>query len=127
VEQRRVPSPCEQNILIVDDEAGVRDVLAEVLRRNGYAVEVAGTVAEANDLLGKHRYQVVVTDWRLPDGDGTLIVNLAAELGSHAFLMSGYLTRMLPGNVDPRQTLMKPVLPSELLAVVRAASATPDD
>jgi hypothetical protein len=61
-----------------------------------------------------------VTDWRLPDGDGTLIANLAAELGSNAFLMSGYLSRMLPGNVDPRQTLMKPVLPSELLAAVRA-------
>ena len=122
MEQRRVPSPYEQSILIVDDEAAVRDLLAEVLRKNGYAVEVAGTVAAANDLLGKHRYQVVVTDWRLPDGDGTLIANLAAELGSHAFLMSGYLTRMLPGNVDPRRTLMKPVLPSELLAVVRACT-----
>jgi DNA-binding response OmpR family regulator len=120
MEQRRIPSPCGQNILIVDDEAGVRDLLAEVLRENGYAVEVAGTVAEASDLLGKRGYQVVVTDWRLPDGDGTLIANLAAELGSNAFLMSGYLSRMLPGNVDPRQTLMKPVLPSELLAAVRA-------
>jgi DNA-binding response OmpR family regulator len=120
MEQRRIPSPCGQNIRIVDDEAGVRDLLAEVLRENGYAVEVAGTVAEASDLLGKRGYQVVVTDWRLPDGDGTLIANLAAELGSNAFLMSGYLSRMLPGNVDPRQTLMKPVLPSELLAAVRA-------
>jgi DNA-binding response OmpR family regulator len=131
MEQRPISLPCEQDILIVDDEAGVRDLLAEVLRENGYVVEVAGTVAEASDLLGKCRYQVVVTDWRLPDGDGTLIANLAAELGSHAFLMSGYLTRMLAGNVDPRRTLMKPVLPSELLATVRAcigrASATPDD
>lgn len=129
--QGRISPPCEKDILIVDDAAGVRDTLAEILRENGYTVEVAATVVEATELLGKCRYRVAVIDWRLPDGDGTVIANLAAELGSHAFVMSGYLARMLPGNFDPRQTLMKPLLPSELLAAVRAcigdASAPPPD
>jgi CheY-like chemotaxis protein len=48
-------------------------------------------VAEAKQLLAMHRYAVVFVDWRMPDGDGTLIANLAPEIGSHAFIMSGYL------------------------------------
>jgi DNA-binding NtrC family response regulator len=110
----------EKDVLIVDDELGVRDVLAGILRDNGYEVDQAGTVAEAKQLLAMHRYGVVFVDWRLPDGDGAAIANLAAEIGSYAFVMSGYLRRMLPGNVDPRRTIMKPIKREELLATVRA-------
>jgi len=110
----------ERDILIVDDEPAVCDVLAGVLRDSGYAVDVAATGAEATALLKEHRYGMVVADWRLPDGDGASIANLAAEAGSYVFVMSGYLPWMLPGSVDPRQTLMKPVRPSELLAAARA-------
>jgi hypothetical protein len=68
-----------------------------------------------------HRYRVVFVDWRMPDGDGVVIANLAAEIGSQAFLMSGYLRKMLPGNVDPRRTIMKPIKRDELLATVRSS------
>jgi DNA-binding response OmpR family regulator len=110
----------ERDILIVDDEAGVREVLAGILRDSGYDVDLAATLAEAKKLLGEHRYGVVLADWRLPDGDGSLVAHLAAEVGSYAFVMSGYLARMLPGSVDARQTLMKPIRRAELLATVRA-------
>ena len=63
---------------------------------------------------------MVLADWRLPDGDGVLIANLAAEVGTDVFVMSGYLSHMLPGNFDARHTLMKPIRPAELLAAVRA-------
>ena len=111
----------DKNVLIVDDEADVRDLFARVLNDSGYSVDVAGTVAEATKLLSKYQYGVVVADWRLPDGDGSVIANLAAEMGSDAFVMSGYLARMPGGHIDPRQTLMKPVRPPELLAIVRAS------
>ena len=111
----------ERDVLVVDDEADVRDLFADVLKESGYSVDVAGTIAEAKRLLNQHRYGVVVADWRLPDGDGGVIANIAAQVGSCAFVMSGYLTHMLSGNIDPRQTLMKPVRPPELLALVRAA------
>src|SRR5262249_33764198 len=101
-------------------EAGVRDVLTSVLRDNGYEVDQAGTVAQANLLLATHRYRVVFVDWRMPDGDGVAIANLAAEVGSQAFVMSGYLRKMLPGNVDPRRTIMKPFRRDELLTIVRS-------
>jgi DNA-binding NtrC family response regulator len=110
----------QKDVLIVDDEAGVREVLGGILQDVGYAVDLAASVADAKKLLAEHQYGVVFADWRLPDGDGAVIANLAAETGSYAFVMSGYLRRMLPGSVDPRQTLMKPVKRAELLAAVHA-------
>jgi DNA-binding NtrC family response regulator len=115
----------EQDILIVDDEVGICELLAGALEDAGYAVDLAVTAAEAKNLLHEHRYGMVVVDWRLPDGDGAVIASLAEAAGSHAFVMSGYLPKMLPGNVDPRQTLMKPVKPSELLATARDCIGKP--
>jgi DNA-binding response OmpR family regulator len=114
----------EQDILIVDDEAAVRDTLAAILRDSGYAVDLAATAAEARKLLSEHRYGMVLADWRLPDGDGSQIANLASEAGSYAFVMSGYMAHMLPGNIDPRHALMKPIRVAELLAAVRACIGT---
>jgi DNA-binding response OmpR family regulator len=115
----------EKDILIVDDEAGICEVLGGALQDAGYAVDFAVTAAEARSLLHERRYGMVVVDWRLPDGDGAAIASLAEAAGSHAFVMSGYLSKMLPGNVDPRQTLMKPVGPSQLLAAARACIGQP--
>jgi DNA-binding NtrC family response regulator len=115
----------EKSILIVDDEAGICEVLGGALQDAGYAVDLALTAAEAMSLLHERRYAMVVVDWRLPDGDGAAIASLAEAVGSHAFVMSGYLSKMLPGNVDPRRTLMKPVGPSQLLATARACIGRP--
>jgi DNA-binding NtrC family response regulator len=110
----------EKDVLIVDDEVDLREVLAGILEAKGYTVDLADTVAEAKRLLAAHHYGMVLVDWRLPDGDGAVIANLAAEVGSHTFVMSGYLREMLPGNVDPRRTIMKPIRRAELLAMVHA-------
>jgi CheY-like chemotaxis protein len=114
-----------KDVLVVDDDAEVRKVLAAILRDEGYGVEIAATLAEARKLLGEYRYGLVLADWRLPDGDGSLLANLAREAGSHAFVMSGYLAHLLPGIPDPRQPLMKPILRAELLATVHACIGTP--
>ena len=115
----------EKDVLVVDDEAGVRDVLAGILSDAGYVVDVAATLAEAKQLISKYRYGVVLADWRLPDGDGSVVANLATAAGSYAFVMSGYLAKMLPGSVDARQTLMKPIMRAELLAAVHACIGAP--
>jgi DNA-binding response OmpR family regulator len=115
----------ERNILIVDDEADLRDLFRKALQDVGYRADVASTAAEARELLEKHRYQLVIVDWRLPDGDGTVVAGLATETGARAFVMSGYLAHLPPGIVDLRQTLMKPVRPAELVATVRECIGEP--
>jgi len=54
----------------------------------------------------------------MPDGDGTVIADAAADLGAATFVMSGYLFQMPGGRADRHQTLMKPLRPSEIVAAV---------
>ena len=107
-----------KRILLVDDERAVRELLANVLWDEGYVVDVADTVGEAMACLDRSAYALVITDWRLPDGDGLLVADTAAELGAKSFLMSGYLFQMPGGRAEQHETLMKPVRPSELVAAV---------
>lgn len=114
-----------ERILLLEDEPTVRDLLANVLWAEGYAVDVVGTVAEAMQCLDRHDYALAITDWRLPDGDGLLVADSAAELGVRTMVMSGYLFQMPGGRADRHETLMKPVRPSELVAAVEHSLRKP--
>ena len=63
-------TPAEQSVLVVDDEPGMRAALAANLQRDGWRVECASGAAEAVRKFGQCRYPLVVTDVRMPDGDG---------------------------------------------------------
>lgn len=65
------------SILIIDDEASLRDLLSRILRLEGYEVFEAGTASQAKEILLQERIPVVVTDVILPDANG---VELVAEL-----------------------------------------------
>ena len=107
-----------QRILLVEDEPITRELLTNVLVGEGYAIDVAATVAEAMRLLDRFQYALVISDWRLPDGDGLLVVETGAQLGAKTFVMSGYLFQMPGGRADRHETLMKPVRPSEMIDAV---------
>ncbi|MET0270235.1 MAG: nitrogen regulation protein NR(I) [Sphingomonas sp.] len=63
-----------ERILVVDDDAAIRTVVREALRRAGYHVEVAASVAEQRAVMLRFRPQVLVTDVVLPDGNGLDLV-----------------------------------------------------
>jgi DNA-binding response OmpR family regulator len=111
----------EKRILLVEDEPAIHELLAHVLRAEGYGVDVATTVAEATAFLDESRYALVIADWRLPDGNGLLIADIALELDAKTFVMSGYLFQMPGGRADRHETLMKPIRPSEMIAAVERA------
>lgn len=67
-------------ILVIDDEPDLRTLYELTLLRAGYQVEVAGSVAEAWQQLDAHRFDVVITDMRLPDGLGISIIQKIREL-----------------------------------------------
>src|ERR1039457_4523098 len=58
------------HILIVDDEAEIRDSLESILSEEGYAVTTAATAGEALTLLADASYDAVLLDVWLPDRDG---------------------------------------------------------
>ena len=58
------------HVLIVDDEADIRDSLEAILREEDYLITTAGTAKEALELIRDADYQAVLLDIWLPDGDG---------------------------------------------------------
>ena len=63
------------NILIIDDEAGLRALLARILRLEGYEVAEAGTWRDGLKMLEKSDFQLVLCDVKLPDGNGVALVS----------------------------------------------------
>jgi two-component system response regulator PilR (NtrC family) len=67
-------------VLVVDDEPDIRELLELTLAKMGLAVDSAGSLAEARERLRAGRYQLCLTDMRLPDGEGLDLVRHIAAL-----------------------------------------------
>ncbi len=62
------------HVLVIDDEAAIRQILSALVSRAGYSVDVASTAAEATAKLVRGDVDVALCDVRLPDGDGIELV-----------------------------------------------------
>jgi len=65
------------HLLVVDDEPSARTTLALLLRKRGHRVTEADAVASATKRLAEEVFDVVVTDLRMPDGDGLDVLQAA--------------------------------------------------
>src|SRR5271166_1248145 len=66
-------------ILVVDDEPNMRRILASNLRQDKHQIWEAGGVEEAQRSLSANDFDVVVTDQKMPDGEGLTILASAHE------------------------------------------------
>ena len=82
------------HILIVEDEASLREITAERLSEHGYRVTQADTGETACSLLADFAFDLVITDLRLPGMDGMAVIEKARELYSEivAVVVTGYGT-----------------------------------
>ncbi len=83
------------NILVVDDELGIRDLLSEILNDEGHTVEVAENAAQARSARLRERPDLVLLDIWMPDTDGvTLLKEWSATglLTMPVIMMSGHAT-----------------------------------
>jgi two-component system response regulator PilR (NtrC family) len=67
------------HILVVDDEPDLRTLYELTLLREGHQVDTAGTLDEAQAALRERRYDLLITDMRLPDGMGTDLLKVLRE------------------------------------------------
>lgn len=67
-------SQTSHKLLVIDDEPDLRTLYELTLLREGYHVDTAGSVAEALQQLSEHRYGCVISDMRLPDGQGLDVI-----------------------------------------------------
>ena len=102
-----------ERILVVDDEKIVRDLLARMLREQGYDVDVAASAREARALDGS--WDLLLTDIVMPETDG---VKLSKQIDArHVLFISGYDQEALVAS--DAAFLQKPFSREDLTRTVR--------
>jgi CheY-like chemotaxis protein len=74
-------SGSQRRILIIDDNVGLAENIAEILEMNGYVTVVAASAEEALTKIGPPLPDVVVTDYRLPGIDGASLLRRLGGMG----------------------------------------------
>lgn len=106
-------------LLLVDDEPGIREGLAMLLRLRGHEVRTAATVAAGEAALADQDFDLVLTDWRLPDG---VAAPLLAAATCPVVAISGHPEEVAGGGSLWR-VLAKPVLPARVLELLAEVDA----
>jgi two-component system response regulator PilR (NtrC family) len=120
----------KSQVLVVDDEADIRELLSMTLARMGLEAHCAANTSEAYALLAQNSYDLCLTDMRLPDGDGLTVVDYIAK--HHPSLPVAVITAhgstenavaaLKAGAFD---YLAKPVSLDQLRTLVRSALKLP--
>ena len=122
----------QEPVLVVDDEADIRDLMEMTLMKMGLRVDTAAGVEEAKDKLDNNDYSLVLTDMRMPDGSGLEVVQYIDEL----MLDTPVAVITAFGNADQAvealkagafDYLQKPITLSQLRSLVKSAVSVSDN
>ena len=117
------------NILVVDDELGIRDLLSEILFDEGHQVELAENAAQARDARQRMRPDLVLLDIWMPDTDGVSLLKEWAATGllnMPVIMMSGHATidtAVEAVRIGALAFLEKPITMQKLLKAVEQGLA----
>ena len=117
------------NILVVDDELGIRDLLWEILNDEGHHVEVAENAAQARAARLRERPDLVLLDIWMPDTDGVTLLkewSSAGVLTMPVIMMSGHATidtAVEATKIGALAFLEKPITLQKLLKAVEQGLA----
>jgi two-component system OmpR family response regulator/two-component system phosphate regulon response regulator OmpR len=115
----------KETIYVTDDDPGIRELVAEYLGTQGYAVETAEDAVALDRLLEKRLPSLLVLDWMMPGEDGLSVARrLRAQPGFPPIIMLSArgedIDRIIGLEVGADDYLPKPFNPRELLARIRA-------
>jgi PAS domain S-box-containing protein len=113
-------APASPRVLCVEDDVDSREMLAELLVAEGFTVRTAATLREAVEAIEDAPFDIVLTNYQLPDGDGTTFIESLANRGR----LGGACVVMITGHPRARRLSgvpcwMKPIDPRTLGARVR--------
>ncbi|MFM2057718.1 MAG: hypothetical protein RLY71_2103 [Pseudomonadota bacterium] len=113
----------KDRLLIVDDDAEIRQLLADYLARHGFETVVARNGREMGQALQQHAIDLIVLDLMLPDADGlTLCRDLRARSNLPVLMLTACgeeTERILGIEMGADDYLVKPFSPRELLARIK--------
>jgi DNA-binding response OmpR family regulator len=115
----------KDTIYVTDDDPGIRELVAEYLTTQGYAVETAEDAVSLDRLLAARLPDLLVLDWMMPGEDGLSVARrLRAQPGFPPIIMLSAkgedIDRIIGLEVGADDYLPKPFNPRELLARIRA-------
>lgn len=117
-------NPSSRTILVVDDEARIREVIQLALEREGFRVRCASDTREARLAITQHTFSLIVLDIMLPDGDGLAFCRELRQRSNTPILFvsarSDEIDRILGLEMGGDDYLTKPFSPRELVARVKA-------
>ena len=114
------------NILVVDDEIGIRELLSEILSDEGHAVLTAENAAAARSARSREELDLVLLDIWMPDTDGVTLLKEWASTGQltmPVIMMSGHATidtAVEATRFGALEFLEKPIAMTRLLTAVRS-------
>ncbi len=117
------------NILVVDDELGIRDLLSEILNDEGHQVELAENAAQARAARSRSKPDLVLLDIWMPDTDGVTLLKEWASSGlltMPVIMMSGHATidtAVEATKIGAMAFLEKPITLQKLLKAVEQGLA----
>jgi len=114
----------EARILVIEDDANTRDFLRRGLQEAGYRVEIASRADDGMALVRNNRFDIIVLDIMLPDGNGIQVCKTIRETDARVpilFLTALGTTENVTAGLDAGADdyLVKPFKFAELLARVR--------
>src|SRR5512145_156459 len=129
--ERRGAGPRDHQVLVVDDEPDIRELLELTLMKMGLAVTSAASIAEAKERLKDGRFDLCLTDMRLPDGEGLELVRHISGLRSDlpVAVITAYgsaenaVAALKAGAFD---YVSKPIGLEQLRALVKSALSLPE-
>lgn len=121
--------PTPTTVLIVDDEAGIRRMLVEMLSLEGIPTEMAVNGQEALDILANSGPRVVLLDLMMPmvDGRGVMqaLRSKPGERERHRIILMSAVERLeLARDLDPDAMLAKPFTLTQLMSAIEPSTAS---
>ena len=124
VRARQTKTQNMANILVVDDELGIRDLLSEILFDEGHQVELAENASQAREARLRMRPDLVLLDIWMPDTDGVSLLkewSASGLLNMPVIMMSGHATidtAVEAVRIGAQAFLEKPITLQKLLKAV---------
>ena len=119
-------------LLLVEDSVRLQELLGDALNRAGYGLDAVGTIAELVNAAASIRYDLIIIDLGLPDGDGLDAIRSLRKAGMTVPILIITARGSIEQRVDGLDSgaddyLTKPFNHAELLARVRALMRRPSE
>lgn len=113
-------------VLIIEDDASFAQIIDGFLGKNGYETAVASNTKQAYAKVDEERFDLILTDYRLPDGTGLDVLSYARDKGHQtpSIVMTSFndvRTAVKAMQLGAKDFITKPINPDELLMIVKDA------